>query len=145
MSGAIITETDLRTLERLNQMNIGALEEITGHDKHGLRLPKEFLGQEKALRNIGDRFAEHVLEGAKAYIMSFFYIVITVTFGYPLVTGIATAAGLDTDRAFYVTRFIDSLIYFWLPHPSFAPGEAVAPSNGCQDSLYCRRALGCAG
>ena len=115
VSGAIINETDLRTLERLNQMNIGALEEITGHDKHGLRLPKEFLGQEKALRNIGDRFAEHVLEGAKAYIMSFFYIVITVTFGYPLVTGIATAAGLDTDRAFYVTRFIDSLIYFWLP------------------------------
>ena len=115
VSGAIITETDLRTLEKLNRMNIGALEEITGYDKHGERLPEEFLGEEKALRNVGDRFAEHVLEGAKAYIMSFFYIVFTVTIGYPLVTGIATAAGLDTDRAFYVTRFIDSLIYFWLP------------------------------
>lgn len=115
VSGAIITETDLRTLEKLNRMNISALEEITGHAKHGQRLPEEFLGEEKALRNVGDRFAEHVLEGAKAYIMSFFYIVFTVTIGYPLVTGIATAAGLNADRAFYVTRFIDSLIYFWLP------------------------------
>lgn len=114
-SGAIITENDLRILEKCNRMNIGALEEICGYDKHGLRLPKDFCGEEEELRNLGDRWAEHVLEGTKAYIMSFIYIVVTVTVGYPLISGIATAAGLSTDWAFYITRFFDSLIYFWLP------------------------------
>jgi hypothetical protein len=31
------------------------------------------------------------------------------------VTGIVTAAGVEVDWVFYITRFIDSLIYFWLP------------------------------
>lgn len=47
--------------------------------------------------------------------MSFVYIVATVTVGYPLITGIAYAAGVTGDRVFYITRFCDSLIYFWLP------------------------------
>jgi hypothetical protein len=37
--------------------------------------------------------------------MSFVYIVVTVTIGYPLVTGICTAAGLTTEWAFYVSTF----------------------------------------
>ena len=47
--------------------------------------------------------------------MSFVYIVGTVTAGYPLVTGVATACGLVATWAFYVTRFFDSLIYVFLP------------------------------
>jgi hypothetical protein len=47
--------------------------------------------------------------------MSFIYIVVTVTSGYSLVSGIALAIGMKTEWAFHVTRFVDSLIYFWLP------------------------------
>jgi len=56
-----------------------------------------------------------MLQNAKAYIMSFIYIVATVTSGYPLITGIATAIGLKAEWAHHLTRFFDSLIYFWLP------------------------------
>ena len=47
--------------------------------------------------------------------MSFIYVVGTVTSGYPLITGIAMAAGLNEGYGFYITRFFDSLIYFFLP------------------------------
>lgn len=47
--------------------------------------------------------------------MSFIYIVATVTSGYPLISGIAMALGLQSEWAYHVTRFFDSLIYFWLP------------------------------
>lgn len=67
------------------------------------------------LKNAGSLWADHILENARAYIMSFAYVVVTVTIGYPLVTGIATGCGLSADWAFYITRFFDSLIYFFLP------------------------------
>ena len=43
-----------------------------------------------------------------------------MTIGYPLVSGIAYACGLDSDTKpgeswFYFLRFLDALIYFWLP------------------------------
>jgi len=52
--------------------------------------------------------------------MTFIYIVVTVTIGYPLISGIAYASGLRPDvspgdRLFYLLRFFDALIYFWLP------------------------------
>lgn len=47
--------------------------------------------------------------------MSFIYIVATVTSGYPLITGIAMGCGMKAEWAFHLTRFLDSLIYFWLP------------------------------
>lgn len=47
--------------------------------------------------------------------MSLIYIVVTVTSGYPLVTGIAVGIGMKAEWAFHLTRFLDSLIYFWLP------------------------------
>lgn len=70
------------------------------------------------LKAVGQLWADHVLENARAYILSFFYIVGTVTTGFPLVTGIARAwvkTGGD-DFILYATRFIDSLIYFFLPN-----------------------------
>mmetsp|Transcript_5059 Transcript_5059/g.10661 ORF Transcript_5059/g.10661 Transcript_5059/m.10661 type:complete len:1565 (-) Transcript_5059:323-5017(-) len=115
LSGAVITEHDLQILERCNQENLKALEEIVGVDCQGYEIHERRGRTEKELRSAGDLWSEHILENAKAYIMSFIYIVGTVTAGYPLVTGIATAAGLNTDWAFYITRFLDSLIYFWLP------------------------------
>ena len=68
------------------------------------------------LSNQGDLWAEHILENAKAYIMSFIYIVVTVTIGMPLISGIANSAGLRNDEPIlYFTRFLDALVYFWLP------------------------------
>mmetsp|Transcript_55168 Transcript_55168/g.165297 ORF Transcript_55168/g.165297 Transcript_55168/m.165297 type:complete len:1653 (-) Transcript_55168:851-5809(-) len=115
VSGAVITERDLRVLERCNQDNILALEEIVGVDVRGNPMPKEYGGTERELRRQGDVWSEHILENAKAYIMSFVYIMATVISGYPLAYLIASSAGLASAQALYVIRAIDSLIYFYLP------------------------------
>jgi hypothetical protein len=48
--------------------------------------------------------------------MSFIYIIGTVTSGWPLVSGLATAFGLQkSEWAFYIIRFLDACLYFWLP------------------------------
>ena len=109
---AVITKHDLSELEKCNQLNIAALEEIVGTTAEGERISSD---TENALRSQGDVWSEHVLEGVKGWIMSFMYIVGTVTAGYPLITGIATGCGLVATWAFYVTRFFDSLIYVFLP------------------------------
>ena len=120
VTGAIITERDLQTLERCNRDNIKALERIVGVDRNGNQVHEKLERTVKELRKAGDLWSEHILENAKAYIMSFIYIVVTVTIGYPLISGIAYAAGLRSDsspgdRLFYFLRFLDALIYFWLP------------------------------
>lgn len=112
VSGAMITEPDLRVLERCNQDNIVAMERIVGVEVSGKKQPTLVQNE---LKMAGNLWADHVLENARAYIMSFLYVVGTVTSGYPLITGIAIAAGLDTEWAFYITRFFDALIYFFLP------------------------------
>ena len=115
VTGSIINERDLQTLERLNIDNVKALERIVGIDRNGNRLHDKLLNQEAELRAAGDIWSEHILENAKAYIMSIIYIVVTVTIGYPLISGIADAAGLRNEKYYYITRFFDSLIYVWLP------------------------------
>lgn len=115
VTGSIINERDLQTLERMNRDNIKALERIVGVDRKGTVLHDKLLHKEVELRAAGDVWSEHILENAKAYIMTFIYIVVTVTIGYPLISGIAAAAGLRDERFYYITRFFDSLIYFWLP------------------------------
>lgn len=115
VTGSIINERDLQTLERLNVDNIKALERIVGVDRKGTVLHDKLLHKEVELRAAGDVWSEHILENAKAYIMTFIYIVVTVTIGYPLISGLADAAGLRDERYYYITRFFDSLIYFWLP------------------------------
>ena len=52
--------------------------------------------------------------------MKFVYIIVTVTVGKPLISGIAYACGLNEDttpgdQLFYFLRFLDALVYFWLP------------------------------
>jgi len=116
LTNAVVTEHDLQELERCNQMNITALERIVGCTANGDMTPDA--SAERDLRAAGDVWADHVLEGVKGWMMSFAYIVGTVTAGYPLVTGVATACGLAATWAFYVTRFFDSLIYVFLPQIS---------------------------
>ena len=113
LTGAVITEPDLRVLERCNQDNILALECIVGREISGKEHPTE---AQRELKEAGNLWADHVLENARAYIMSFIYIIGTVTTGYPLITGIAIACGLaDGSYGFYITRFFDALVYFFLP------------------------------
>ena len=106
VTGAVITERDLQILERCNRDNLFALTEICG----------ESTKTEKELRAAGDYWAEHILENAKAYIMTFIYIVGTVVSGYPVIGGVATKAGLSqTSRLVHFFRFLDALVYFFLP------------------------------
>ena len=61
-SGSVVTERDLQALERCNQENTKALEEICGVDGEG---SKAYSATEKELRSAGDLWAEHILENAK--------------------------------------------------------------------------------
>lgn len=127
-TNAFVTKHDLAELEKCNQMNIAALEEIVGYSaspsKKKLKSDKE-----DELRKQGDDWADHVLEGVKGWIMSFVYIVGTVTAGYPLITGIAVLCGLATTWVFYITRFFDALIYAFIPQISITIIRLVQGRN----------------
>jgi hypothetical protein len=113
VTGAVVTLKDLEILERCNRENVAALEDIVGTDVYGNPVTDKKGSAENDLRKAGDLWGDHILENARAYIMSFVYIVGTVVSGYPIATGIATGAGLPSgSRIFYFTRFIDALIYF---------------------------------
>jgi hypothetical protein len=107
VTAATITEQDIKVLERCNHMTIDALTEITGTSSRGYtldRIPKT----QKRLREAGDLWAEHVLENARAYVLSFIYIFATVTAGFPIVYAIAYWAGLDMETSSwaYACKFI---------------------------------------
>ena len=94
-------------------MNIDALAEIVGTDHYNIAQPSK---TESELRAAGDLWADHVLENAKAYIMTFVYIFVTVISGFPLFSAIAYSAGLDNGSNWhYFIRVIDASVYFWLP------------------------------
>jgi len=113
LTGATITEKDLQVLEKCNRDNLFALEEIVGV-KRGVHYSVS--KKEQELRATGDVWAEHILENAKAYIMSFVYVFATVISGFPLIFGIASLCGLQGDSKFlYLVRLLDAAIYFFLP------------------------------
>jgi hypothetical protein len=93
-TAAAISEQDLLVLERCNADNIGALSELVGANRFGTVLDVKSQ-TEKELRAAGDLWADHILENAKAYIMTFAYIFVTVISGYPIIHAIAFAAGFD--------------------------------------------------
>lgn len=62
VSGALITERDLQTLERCNRENIKALERIVGVDRNGNEIHDLMKDTVSELRAAGDVWAEHVLE-----------------------------------------------------------------------------------
>ena len=115
-TAATISEQDLQILERCNRENLNALVEIVGMDRAGIGLQHQDI-VEKELRQAGDLWADHILENARAYIMTFVYIFATVISGYPLVFVIAHhLAGLDKHSDWmYLIHTIDAAIYFWLP------------------------------
>lgn len=115
-TAALIKESDLAELERCNLANVRAMEELVGYDVEGVKLDVAGAGKKSAeLRAAGAFWSLHVLEGVYAWIMSAFYVFITVTAGYPLVTGVATLAGVTAVWAGYITRFLDAAIYVFLP------------------------------
>jgi hypothetical protein len=104
VSAAAITEYDLQVLETLNRDNIQALEDIVGMDAAGY--PVDEASTTKDLRMLGNLWADHVLEQAKAYILTFIYVFVTVTSGYPIVSGISLAFGMTTNNwAFYLSEY----------------------------------------
>ncbi|KAL7566062.1 hypothetical protein ACA910_009849 [Epithemia clementina (nom. ined.)] len=114
-TGATISEQDLRILERCNRDNLDALSEIVGVNTEGMRIQDKQV-VESELREAGDLWADHILENARAYIMTFIYIFTTVISGHPLAFAIARAAGLGKSNDWiYVVHAIDASIYFWLP------------------------------
>mmetsp|Transcript_12587 Transcript_12587/g.29481 ORF Transcript_12587/g.29481 Transcript_12587/m.29481 type:complete len:1616 (+) Transcript_12587:106-4953(+) len=112
---AQINEQDVHILEKCNQMNVKALTEIVGHNDSGYPLDRvpQLL---RTLHNLGNVWSDHILEQARAYAMSFLYIFVTVTAGWPLVSAIGHGFGVvEGDTITYFLRFLDSCIYFWLP------------------------------
>lgn len=114
-TNAQINEQDIQILERCSQMNINALTDIVGYNMFGYALDRtsSLLNN---LHELGNLWADHILEQTRAYIMSFFYIFITVTSGWPLLCAIGRGFGVpDEHRITYLFRFLDSCIFFWLP------------------------------
>jgi Ca2+-binding EF-hand superfamily protein len=138
VAGCVFSDRDLREMERCNVETIAALTEICGVDPEGkpARIAAEsrdslddgvnpsaggFVGgrgrsdTERALRRAGEAWAQHVLEAPRAWIICFAYIVITVTSGYPLISGVGVAAGVEATWALRVMGFFDALLYVFLP------------------------------
>uniref|UniRef100_A0A7S3DUG1 Glutamine amidotransferase type-2 domain-containing protein n=1 Tax=Entomoneis paludosa TaxID=265537 RepID=A0A7S3DUG1_9STRA len=108
-AGAIISEKDLAILTSCNEASIDDLRSIIG-DRDTTKSQTE-----RNLRRCGNMWANHVLENAKALILSFIYVVVTVTTGFPVATAVHHVAKGDDDALLYFARFLDSLIYFFIP------------------------------
>jgi len=135
VAGCVYSDQDLREMERCNVETIAALTEICGVDSVGKIAAEScaslddgvkpsaggFVGgrgrseTERALRRAGEAWAQHVLEAPRAWIICFAYIVITVTSGYPLISGVGVAAGVEATWALRVMGFFDALLYVFLP------------------------------
>ena len=95
-TGSVISEQDLQALEKCNMLNIHALTEIVGGRDFD-DIPEKASGTERELRAGGDLWADHILENARAYIMTFIYIFVTVVSGFPIFHAIAYGAGLASS------------------------------------------------
>lgn len=74
VTGSLVTERDLQTLERCNRDNIKALERIVGIDRKGNEVHGKLLDAERELRAAGDVWAEHILENAKVSAERYVYL-----------------------------------------------------------------------
>mmetsp|Transcript_28261 Transcript_28261/g.41629 ORF Transcript_28261/g.41629 Transcript_28261/m.41629 type:complete len:893 (-) Transcript_28261:105-2783(-) len=116
VTAACISEQDLLVLERCNRENIDALCELVSATDFGRPLEGDPTTTTTALRGVGALWADHVLENARAYLLTFLYIFGTVVSGYPLVWGIFLATGIDPSSNWaYLVRLLDAAIYFWMP------------------------------
>ena len=86
----------MQVLEKCNKLNIDALTEIVGANRFDGILENE-QRTEAELRATGNVWADHILENANAYIMTFIYIFVTVVSGFPLFQAVSYGAGLDSS------------------------------------------------
>ena len=113
ITSAVISVRDLEILERCNRDNMFALQKIVGSDILGSPFVSE---KEKELRAVADIWSEHVLENAKAYVMSFVYILVTVVSGHLLIGSVIQSMGFSVrSKLSYLFRLLDALVYFFLP------------------------------
>jgi hypothetical protein len=110
-TGAVISEQDLLVLEKCNQLNVDALTAIVGVDCLGRTLMKE-KGTNLELKMAGDVWADHILENARAYVMSFIYIFLTLVAGYPIFHAIAYAAGMNMTGGWIYMSELMVCIFF---------------------------------
>jgi hypothetical protein len=149
-TAATISEQDLQVLEKCNRENISALCDIISVTPSGEPYAFDRSRTATELRAAGDLWAEHILENAKAYIMTFIYIFATVVSGYPIVYGIAIAAGFDSasDWAYFGKSIMKCLnldrgARYSPPFASFATFQSACLMqryiSGCHRliSLYC--------
>jgi hypothetical protein len=114
---------DASQLERCNRDNLECLELIVGMDRTGQALPRhEHNGASAAheLEAKGFLWAQHVLEAPRAWMCCALYVLITVTAGVPLVSGVAAAVGGDDDGYLedgpkVACAAVDALIYLFMP------------------------------
>eukprot|EP00523_Entomoneis_sp_CCMP467_P014427 CAMPEP_0168768872 /NCGR_PEP_ID=MMETSP0725-20121227/2106_1 /TAXON_ID=265536 /ORGANISM="Amphiprora sp., Strain CCMP467" /LENGTH=1423 /DNA_ID=CAMNT_0008818255 /DNA_START=10 /DNA_END=4281 /DNA_ORIENTATION=- len=105
---ATVTQKDLAILTSCGKASIEDLGAIVG--ERGTTESRT----ERNLRGSGKLWSRHVLENCKAMILSFVYVVVTVTTGFPVITALHHAVN-GSDEILYVVRFLDSLIFFFIP------------------------------
>ena len=112
--GASHSARDISNLYASNKANIVAISQITGSGDGGNNVV------EKTLRGKGAAWAKHVLESPKSWLICAAYIIITVTWGKPLVTGVLANVpqvfepGSQHGGAVYrVSLFVDAIIYLF--------------------------------
>lgn len=118
--GCQYTDQDLSELERCNRDNVDAIRDIVGSvggDSGGGSGGggRSDTDTSRHLKAKGDTWAQHVLEAPRAWAMSAAYIAVTVTLGYPLVSGVAAACGVTVVWALRLFGFLDAAIYVFIP------------------------------
>jgi len=126
-AGGTYSFEDTHILEDTHAKNIQAMEEIIGVTVEGKAKPT---ATSKHLRGLGAYWSQHVLEGVYSWILVFTYIMVTVIWGKPLVSGIATTIDKTISRDFcamktpncetkviiaYVLGVLDAIIYVFSP------------------------------
>ena len=96
VTGATITVMDIEVLETCDRANIEALTDIVGANAAGFKVDRPSHVR-KMLRGAGDLWAEHILENARAYILSLIYVFVSVISAYPLMHAITTVSGLGKE------------------------------------------------
>jgi len=116
--GAKYERDDICQLERCNQENIAALEEIIGVDRDGITRNESELC--KSLRKKGNYWAQHVLESPRSWCLCALYVLGTVIFKCPLfgsvIKGLGNLGVCDEDlyEAVWV-GVLDAVFYLFTP------------------------------
>lgn len=116
--GCELRLTEVQDLERLSCTLAGTSEEIVGVTQHGIKLPTSVNND---LLQSGRYLSSHLQEPYWSTFLPAMYIIITVTAGFPVITGTWSLIGehlaeLDLDSAGflvpkYFAAFLDSILY----------------------------------